>query len=177
MAMDPMNRWQEIMHDLAYKSGLVNPKRIAYRLHHRHDYLSDICRRDRVDPFAVANAMLLEAEAAYYPHDVQRFAAVCGPIIDLLLGGTRWMATHVDPTLADHPTYNNLCSQVGALMEDLGGAINSIAAIDADGRVDAEDDPHIAEFEHKAGLLDQRLAALRLEIRRRRAVATTGGTT
>ena len=164
MSLEPMNRGQEVIHDLAYRNGLVNPKRIAYRLHRRHDYLSDICRRERVDFFAVANAILLEAEAAYYPHDVQRFAAVCGPIIDLLMGGTRWMATHVDPGLADHPSYSKLCSQVGALMEDLGCAISSIAAIEADGRVDAEDDPR--------GTHDARPAARRPEAACRAGVET-----
>ena len=168
MKSDDMNAWQEVLHDVIFGSQLINPKRIAFRLHRHSDYLSDICRRERVDPFAVANEILKEAELQC-AGDLPRFLAVCRPILALLIDGTNWMPTYVAPDVAANLSYTKLCEHTGTLCEDIGGAIKALAQIEADGQYDEQDDTAIAEFQHKAGLLTHRLSALGMELQRRRA--------
>ena len=162
-----MNAWQETLHTL-FKHHLIDPKRIAFRLHKHSDYLSDICRRERVDPFAVANEVLKEM-APLAKQDLPRFLAVTGPIISLLLDGTNWMPQYLDPSVEADTSYTKLCKQTGMLCEDMGGAIKSLAEIEEDGKYDETDDVHIAEFRHKVDLLIQRLSCLSRELERRRA--------
>lgn len=162
----PVNAWQETVHRLIHTQR-VNAKRIAFTLHRASDYLSDICRRERVDPFAVCNAILKEAERRDLG-DVPRFIETCNPIIGLLFDGTHWMATFVPDSDTAPTAYTKLCEQAGILCEDLGGTIKALAKIEADGAYDEKDDPQISECHLKAGLLIERLKALQVELHHRR---------
>jgi len=164
-----VNAWQEVIHDIVYKRQLVSPGRIAYRLHRHSDYLSDICRRERVDPFAVANEILKEAQAIA-GHHPEQMMEICSRIISLLFDGTRWFAQYVDPGMHHDTTYNRLCEQTGLLCEDLGGAIKALARVERDGTYNADDDPHIDECQAKIGQLVSRLQVLAVQLRERRAV-------
>jgi len=163
-----VNRWQEVLYALCFGPGaVVEPKRIAYRLHKASNYLSDICRRDRVDPLAVFNEILREAEPLAKT-DPQRFLAVATPIFQLLTEGTRWFPAYVDAQVAERMPFDRLCAQTGTLLKDLGGALDSLAAVEKDGRYDSEDDPSINEFIHHSAQLIHRLQMLSAELNRRR---------
>ena len=165
--IEPMNRSQEVLHDLLFVRELLSAKRVAWRLHKARNYLSDICRRDRVDFLAVFNEILKEAEASAQDNP-PLMMAIAGPIAELLVDGTHW---HFEYDLAPPRTpagYVQLCEQTGNLMEDLGGAIKAIARIEADGEYDERDDADIAECQQKLALLVQRCRALRTELSIRR---------
>ena len=163
----PVNRWQEVLHGLCIRDEVVNPKRIALRLHKAWDYVSDICRRERVDPFAVFNAILQEAEPLT-PANTATMLRIAGPIFGLLTQGTNWTAHYVPPVDTHTLDYKRLCEQTGTLIEDLGGLVKTLANIEADSAYNADDDVHIDEFGVKAGQLQARLEAMKFELARRR---------
>jgi hypothetical protein len=164
----PVNSWQQAIYDLCFATGLVEPKRIEFRLHKAVNYLSDICRRDRVDPFSVCNAILLEIEPLART-DPARFFAVANRIFSLLCVGTQWAHTWVDPQAPCRLKYRELCRHTGVLLEDLGGAMTALAAVEDDGRIDASDDAGISEFLAKAQSLKRHLDSVSVELQRRRA--------
>ncbi len=164
----PVNSSQEVIHRLCFVEDLVPPKRIARRLHMHANYLSDVCRRDRVDFLAICNEILKDAEPLAET-DLTRYSAICLPILRLVIEGTSWGMTFVPKGLPEDTTYVKLCEQVGVLCEDLGGTITALAQIESDGVVDENDDPTIAECQHKIGLLVHRLQVLSQELHRRRA--------
>lgn len=166
---EDMNAWQETIYDLVFRRQVVPPKAIALRLHRHSDYLSDICRRERVDPVAVLNAILQEAEH----YDQQRRAAVALPILGLLLNGTRWFAVHAGADDSPLKDVGDLRDQIAPLLSDLSGAVDSLCAIARDGRIDAADDPSIAEFDAKVNRLTRFLADLGRSIHAARAGATS----
>ena len=168
MDQRPVNRWQEVLYGLCIgAAAFVNPKALAHRLHRAQDYISDICRRERVDPMAVFNQILRDAEA-YARTDVRRFAKVSRAIFPLLLDGTNWQVQHYDPASVVENDLHKLCEQAGVLMQDLGTAIVSLSTIERDGDYDRDDDPDIAEFQLKADQLVTRIRAIQLELCRRR---------
>ena len=167
---EPVNSWQAIVHSLM-TSGLVVAGRIAFRLHRAPNYLSDICRRERVDPFAVCNEILKQADADFKTGriPVETYRQICIPIITLLLDGTHWMATYVDPDVKAPASYTKLCEQAGTLCETLGGTLKALAAIEDDAKYNEQDDAEMAAFDIKAGQLIRQLTALQIELHRRRS--------
>ena len=163
----PVNNSQEVLYNICFEQELITPKRVGFRLHRSRDYISDICRRDRVDYMAVFNEMLKEAEA-FAATNPMRLMAVAVPIFRLLTQGTTWVAHHISPEQTLSLPYERLCEQTGTLLKDLGGAIEAIAKIEADGQYDEADDVNIEEFVAKAGILGDRLAAMVCELTRRR---------
>lgn len=167
---EPVNSWQAIVHNLM-TSGLVIAGRIAFRLHRAPNYLSDICRRDRVDPFAVCNEILKQADddfkKGHIPLDTYR--QICIPIITLLLDGTGWAAQYVSPGVEATMSGNKLCEQAGILCEDLGGTLKAFAAVEDDGKYNEQDDVRIGECDIKIGMVISRLQAMRIELHRRRS--------
>lgn len=169
--IEPMNRSQEVLHDLLFVRELLSAKRVAWRLHKARNYLSDICRRDRVDFLAVFNEVLREAEASA-TNNPPLMLAIANPIATLLVEGTNWHLEYNPAPPQTHAGYVQLCEQTGNLMEDLGGAIKAIARIEADGEYDERDDADIAECQQKLSLLVQRCHALRTELSIRRNART-----
>lgn len=170
-ASEPMTRSQEVLYDLCFVHGLVPAKTIGYGLHRSANYISDICRRDRVDFMAVFNEALKVADrcAASNP---MLMMAIAGPIAGLLVSGTNFQLEHNDappPPTATQADYRTLCEQTGSLMEDLGGAVKSIARIECDGVYDESDDADIEECQSKLALLIRRARALSAELDVRRA--------
>jgi hypothetical protein len=166
----PVNSWQAVVHDLIH-SGFVIAKRIAFRLHADPDYLSDICRRDRIDPFAVCNEILKQADEDFQRQRIplQHYQQVYLPVLALLLDGTHWMAQHVGPDVQSATSYTKLCAQVGILCEDLGGTVKALAAIEDDGKYNEQDDVNMGEFDVRAGQLISRVQAMRIELHKRHA--------
>lgn len=164
----PVNRWQEVLHDLCI-SGTVNPKAIAHRLHKYGDYLSDICRRERVDPMAVFNAILIDADRRLDPADRLALAA---PIMGLLVDGTTWTFYQHTPLRADD-SFRSLLENTGVMCEDLGGAIRSLARIEADGHIDSADDADIEECQQKMRMLMGRITNLSAALSHRRQETAT----
>lgn len=166
-----MNRWQEVLWGICYgPRSLVNPKAVAYRLRKAYDYCSDICRRERVDPFAVFNEALRQVDHLAAT-DPRTLLTVATPITNLLFDGTGWMAVHADTVCdgnADATDVPQLCGQTGVLLKDLGGALESLARVESDGCYTSEDDANIAEFRLKAGQCISRLQLLCAELHRRR---------
>lgn len=185
-----VNSWQEVLYDICFRADLVNPKRIAFRLHKASDYLSDICRRERVDPLAVFNVILQEIEPMAKT-DPQRFFLIAHRIFSLLIANTRWVVQYAGHEQPLNLSYNRLCEQTGILCENLGVAIKSlsqkscgtgfpagrsmsepvigigsksIARIEADGKYDENDDADMAECLHKINQLNQRFGAIAIEI-------------
>lgn len=166
MQHEDMNAWQETLHGLM-QDQLVPPKRIAFRLHRHSDYLSDVCRRDRVDPIAIFNAILQEAES-YARTDPQRMLAISHRIFRLLTVGTGFYASYVSPALAgDAKHCDDLRDQIGPLMQDLGGAVDSLCDIVRDGAINESDAPSIAEMDFKINRLSQLLSRLHIEVHAR----------
>jgi len=164
-----MNGWQTTLYDLVFVEQLVQPKRVAARLHRHPDYLSDICRRDRVDPVAAFNAILQEAQA-YFPADPQRSLAIAHRVFKPLLIGTSFYVNFTPPNAA-MGDLGDLRNKVGSLLRDLAGAVDSLCEIESDGEVDADDDPSIAEFDLKVNRLTGLLSQLHLAIHTRRNAA------
>lgn len=166
----PVNSWQAVVHNLI-QSGLVIAKRIAYRLHRDPDYLSDICRRERVDPFAVCNEILKQADDDFQKQRIclDKYRQICIPTICLLLDGTDWMAAYVDPRVESATSYTKLCEQAGTLCETLGGTLKALASIEDDGQYNEQDDANVSAFDIKAGQLVRQLQALQVELHRRRS--------
>ncbi len=169
MRINPVDAWPEVLYSLCYgQDALVEPKRIARRLHRSHDYLWDICRRDRVDladPMAACNEILREAETLADPIRLARIAA---PIFHLLTAGTYWHAIHLDVHLPERVARKQLCQQTGILLRDLAAVVQTIEQIEDGGVYDDRDDVAYAELDAKAGMLNERLAALMAEAMRRR---------
>ncbi len=167
MAHETMNRSQELLHEICLAKQLVCSKHVAHRLHRHATYISDICTRDRVDFVGVFNEILRGIEPAL----ATNFAIgnqIASPILNLLMEGTNWVAYWYNP--AQRPNdFPHLCQQTGVLLEDLGGAIKTLAAIEGDGKIDDADDVHIEEFCQKVSQLQTRLAHMTLEVKRRRA--------
>jgi len=162
-----VNNSQEVLHNICFEQEHVTAKRVGFRLHKSRDYISDICRRDRVDYMAVFNECLQEAET-FAATNPMRLMAVAVPIFRLLTQDTNWVAHHVSPEQCLRLPYGRLCEQTGTLLKDLGGAIEAIAKIEADGQYDEADDANIDEFVAKAGILGDRLGAMVCELTRRR---------
>lgn len=162
----PVNHWQEVLYELCLGShSMVEPKRIAHGLHRAHNFISDICRRERVDPLAVFNEILRQAE--HRPFD-QR-VAIAGQVYPLLFCGTGWQLVYVQlpPGSAQ---VDRLYEHTGILLKDLGGALEALAHIERDGRYDEADDPQIEEFLTKSVQLVNRVQLISAELRRRREV-------
>jgi len=163
-----MNSTQQTLHRILMVDGLVTPKAVAFRLHKHPDYLSDICRRERVDFFAVANEILKEVHPLAAT-DLPRYLSVVSPIAALLFTGTGLNFYYLDPKLIAGIDYHSLCEFTGTLCQTLGSAIQSLARIEADGVYDDGDDAEIASCLHKIGLLSQRLNSLTFALQQRRA--------
>lgn len=163
-----MNSTQQVLHRILIEDALIPPKAIAFRLHKHVDYLSDICRRERVDFFAVANEILKEVKplAESDPH---RYLSVVTPIANLLFAGTGLNYYYIDPKLIAGVNFKSLCELTGTLCQAMGSAIQSLARIEADGKYDENDDVEIASCLHKLGLLSQRLSILTVALQQRRA--------
>ncbi len=168
MSTGPVNRWQEVLYDICFVHELVSAKLLAHKLHKSTDYISDICRRERVDPVAVFNEILKISESVAESNPPLA-VAIAGPIGDLITGGTRWQLNWVPPARQTTAGYVKLCEQAGGLCEDLGGAIKAIARIEADGKYDDADDADIAECQTKIAMLTRNLRLLSVELNRRRA--------
>ncbi len=166
-----MNAWQDTLYDLCFQLDLVNPKAIAHRLHRARNYLSDVCRRDRVDPIAIFNEILKDAEPLAVS-DPRRHAQIGTAVFGLLCSGTRWFPAYVAPEPAASPTssadFTRLCEHAGILCEDLGGVVKSLAAIERDGQYNEADDAEINGFQVKMQQLIARLHAIGVDLRRRR---------
>jgi hypothetical protein len=159
-----MNRTQVVIYNLCYgPDALVNPKQVAHvLLRMRHDYLSDICRRERVDFPAAINAILVWSET--HLDDVHK-TIVAARLLPLITDNTRWVSYRPPAMPAQSGgDLAGLCGDAGGLMEDLGGAIRSLARIEADGRVTAGDAPDIEEFQAKSALLIERVLAIKAEL-------------
>ncbi len=163
----PMTPSQETLYGLCFRQQLVAPQQLAYRLHKYTDYISDVCRRDRVDFMSIFNEILRGSEHLAAT-DPQRLFSVADPIAKLLFAGTGWNAMYVTPGTPSGD-FASLCHQTGEMMKDLGGCIESLAAIEADGVVDESDDVRIQEFGNKAELLNTRLKSILVELCRRRS--------
>lgn len=166
----PVSSSQELIHRVCFVDNLVPPKLIARRLHMHSNFISDACRRPRVDFMAIFNRFVEFAEQ-YAEVDAGRHNAICIPIFNLLTDGTSWAARYVPQALPPDTDYTRLGGQVGELFETLGGAIKSLTRIESGGKVDANDGPDIDLCQHRIGSLVHRLQALsqELEHRRRRA--------
>ncbi len=167
---EPVNSWQAVVHSLM-AGGLVVAGRIAFRLHRAPDYLSDICRRERVDPFAVCNEILKQADEDFKKGRIplETYQHICIPIITLLLDGADWMAAYIAPGAEATMSGNKLCEQAGILCEDLGGTLKAFASVEDDRKYDEHDDVRIGECDIKIGLVISRLQAMRIELHRRRS--------
>ena len=163
-----MNSAQQVLHRILFEDALVTPKAVAFRLHKHVDYLSDICRRERVDFFAVANEILKEARPLAET-DLYRYLAVVNPIANLVFANTGINYYYVDPRLAAGIDFKSLCEVTGTLCQAMGSAIQSLARIEADGKYDENDDVEIASCLHKFGVLSQRLQTLTIALQQRRA--------
>ncbi len=161
----PVNRWQQVLHDLCFHVDTVNPKVLAYHLHKARNFISDVCSRDRVDPFPIFNQILRYAEETMR-HCPQKAINVVGPIADLLTTGTNWHLSFTPPD--SDVDYQKLCERAGSLCTTLGGTIESLARIEDDGVVDKSDDPEIASCLAKIDVLEIDLRQLRTELLRRR---------
>lgn len=161
----PVNRWQQVLHDLCFSLDAVNPKLLAYHLHKARNWVSDVCRRERVDPFPIFNQILKQAQSLI-PHCPVKALQVAGPVADLLTAGTNW---HLYYKPGDEDVdYRKLCEQAGALCTTLGGTIESLARIEADGVIDERDDAEIESCLTKIGALRINLDQLQVELLRRR---------
>lgn len=161
-----MNAWQEVLHQLI-ADQLVQPKRIAFRLQRHSEYLSDVCRRDRVDPIAIFNAILQEAESTFGVNP-QRTLTLAQRIFTLLTVGTNFYFQWAHPLAVTDAKLDDLWRHVADLLKDLGRAIDSLREITKDGRVTESDDVAIAEFDVKANRLIQLFQRLHVEIHARR---------
>ncbi len=166
----PVNSWQAVVQDLML-SGAVTAKDVASRLHRAPDYLSDICRRERVDPFAVCNEILKQADRKLRNKDIppEKYMHICCPVLNLLLSDTRWSAVYGAPNEESATSSAKLCEQAGLLCEVLGGTLKALASIEADGRYDEQDNVRIGEYDMQAGRLVNLLQGLQLELHRRRS--------
>ncbi|MCH8853840.1 MAG: hypothetical protein IID41_14485 [Planctomycetes bacterium] len=165
----PVNLWQQVLYDLCFVLDLVNPKVLEHKLHRARSFISDICRRERVDPLPVFNVILRDAEALI-PTDPVRAFAIAQPIMALMIADTGWFLEHNPPVAGAAVNYNRLCEQAGTLCKTLGGTIESLARIEADGVVNQADDPEIAKCLTHIEVLRSKLRLLSVELRRRRAV-------
>ena len=165
--MEDMNAWQETLHNII-GDQLVQPKRVARRLHRHFDYLSDICRRDRVDPFAVFNAILQEAEA--YAHtDPQRMLAIAHRVFQLLTIGTGFYVGWTSPSaISAKSDLRDLRKHIPTLLNDLAGVVEHLCDIAEDHRIDDSDDASIEAFGFKVNRLNQLLSRLHIEVHARR---------
>jgi len=163
----PMTRSQEVLYDLCFERGLVPAKALAYRLGKSTNYISDCCRRDRVD-FGVIFNEILKIAGQVAQTDQAIALQIAGPVAALIVGDTPFYLHMHDRPSGSQDDYVRLCEQTGTLMEDLGGAVRAIARIERDGRYDESDDADIAECESKLGLLIVRARQLAMDLRQRR---------
>ncbi len=161
-----LTRWQETFHKLFVEEALLPAKAVANRLHRHPSYVADVYRADRprIDPFAIANATLIEAEQ-FATNDPDKMAEVARRMFSLLTDGTSWTHQRVPDT--GLMPFKTLLAETGPLLEDLGTAIKSVAQIEADGKYTPGDAEGVAMFANKAVLLSERLLAMSVELKRR----------
>lgn len=168
-----MNKSQTLLHDLVFEKQLVAPKRIEFLLRRPANYLSDVCRRERVDFLSLFNTILCDIESLW-ERDVARAARIACPILDLLVEGTRFVVVRVEPldAQADAPLAAT-CDRVGALLRDLGALVETIGRIEADGVVDERDDVRLLELQSRTGQLVNQLHSIGSALRARRQEAAS----
>jgi hypothetical protein len=164
----PMNTSQEVLYDLCFGAGQINPKALTYRMHRTRDWAWDICRRERVDFVAVFNEVLkmIEPLAQTNPMAVMNIAArIFHPLID----GTSWGFHFNYPPAVNAAAWPQLCQQTAFLLQELGTVLECLGAIEEDGHYDADDDTNIDKFNVQWKALAQRLEGIAAELHRRRA--------
>lgn len=167
-----MNGWQAALYNIVFVEQLVEPKRVAARLHRHPDYLSDICRRERTDPLAVFNAILQESERCART-DPARMLTIANAVFGQLTIGTRFYPNWASAVPAGD--LGDLRDQISVLLNSLSGAVDALCDIERDGRVTQDDDPQIAAFDVQATRLGQLLAQLQQTLHARRAATAAGG--
>ncbi len=164
--MDFMNRAQRLLHELV-RDQQVHAKGLAFRLHKHADFICDILRREHVDYTAIFNEILRSLDARLRAGDLTAFDTA-REIFQLFTDGTHFVGMWIQPAAPAMP-FEKLCAQTGELLKDLGGAIEALAVIESDGKVDEGDDARIAEFTQKVEAVSVRLKTIMHELQRRRA--------
>lgn len=167
-----MNPSQALLNEIVFQDQLVSPKRIEFLLRKARNYISDACRRDRVDFVTIFNTILRDTEPLWAT-DPARAAAIAMPICQLLLDGTRLLAVRVERHEAgdDVPALSTTCDRVGALLRDLGSLVETIGRIEADGVVDESDDVALMELSSRTGQLVNQIRFIGAALRARRQEA------
>jgi len=173
----PVNRWQEVLYDLCFVRELVHAKHLSYRMGKAHNYISDVCRRDRVDALYIFNLILQDARSLAVDQPA-KLTAIAMPIINLLLENTGWTAYFVHPDIAAPAravSVEDLHNATAVMLENVAELVRSLGGILKDGVVNESDQARVAEFDVKVGGLFQHLNALTTELHKRVVEAAAHG--
>lgn len=167
-----MNPSQRLLNAIVLQDQLVNPKRIEYLLGKARNFISDACRRDRVDFVTIFNTILCDTEPLWAT-DPAKAAAISMPICQLLLDGTRLMVVRVErhDVETEIPALSATCDRIGTLLRDLGSLVETIGRIEADGVVDESDDVALMELSSRTGQLVNQIRFIGAALRARRQEA------
>ena len=155
----PLTRDHEALGHLCGPSGLLTAKDVSYATGLHSHYVYEFLNGRRTISAQMWNQILRYA-IRWIPTHTERFIAVANVICPLLLEGTPIQPEIVFVLpLAGRPV-PDVAREAAALCETVGGILRGLAEIFADGRVDAADDPTIADLRDKAALLHVRLGSI-----------------
>ncbi|MCK4660188.1 MAG: hypothetical protein KAV82_11760 [Phycisphaerae bacterium] len=172
MEDSPVYHEQELLTRLVRDDGLISGAAVAHAAGCSTAHLYGLMQGRRRVPVYVWNTILRLADT-FSQREPDRYWKLAAPILSQLLDGTSLffgLDTEVD---ASAPV-DKLCAEAACLLKNMGGLMDSLSRILADGQVDHRDDPTLEEFHVQQAELTRRLHGLDKRLKHERAKAGRG---
>lgn len=155
----PLTRDHEALAHLCGPSGLMTAKDVSFATGLHSHYVYEFLNGRRNVTAQMWNQILRYA-VRWIPANIQRFVAIANTVCPLFLEGTP-----IHPEIAfvvplDGRPVPEVAREAAVLCETVGGILRGLAEIFADGRIDAADDPTLADLRDKTALLNVRLQSI-----------------